>query len=101
MQVLENNKTTLAFVTIWGEGERNFEFALDADQKISFAAIKDSINDFDIFHFGSATSLLAAEPCENYNQILEATIAAKNLFALIQTEETYYEKMMLNNFVKK
>lgn len=81
VQVLPNNKTSVAFVTIWGEGERNFVFELDADQKVSFDHIKNDLDQFDIFHFGSATSLLKAEPSQNYMQLLDYAVTHKKFIS--------------------
>lgn len=63
---LENRKTTLAFVSLMNDGERDFEFMRDADAEISFEIIEDKISGFDLFHFGSATAFLDGELKKTY-----------------------------------
>ena len=58
---LENHSTTLAFVSLMEDGERDFEFARDADSLLSIDMFKDKLECFDLFHFGSATAFLEGE----------------------------------------
>ncbi|QEH62264.1 fructokinase [Spiroplasma chinense] len=77
VQVLEDRNTSLAYVSIYDEGERNFEFKLDADQKLSFKPIEDEFGNYDIVHLGSATSLLSDEVKKNYKEILKRAVEEK------------------------
>lgn len=65
-------KTTLAFVAIDENGERDFEFNRGSDGEYKFESIdlnKISIND--IIHFGSATGFLDGELKNTYFKLLE------------------------------
>ena len=55
---LSNNNTTFAFVSLMEDGERDFEFARDADACLTFDMVKESLEKFDLYHFGSATAFL-------------------------------------------
>ena len=44
---LENHSTTLAFVSLMEDGERDFEFARDADSLLSIDMLKDKLECFD------------------------------------------------------
>ncbi|AOG60027.1 fructokinase [Spiroplasma helicoides] len=70
IQVLKNHKTTVAYVSIFEDGERNFTFELDADQNMEFEVVKDKLKDFSILHFGSATALLGNKSEETYKKLL-------------------------------
>ncbi len=53
--------TTLAFVSIAEDGERDFVFSRGADKKLKYdSSIKNSFQD-NIIHFGSATALLGGD----------------------------------------
>lgn len=63
--------TTLAFVAIDNEGERDFEFIRGSDGDYKFHAIDLSLIDAcDIIHFGSATAFLEGELRETYFKLL-------------------------------
>ena len=64
--------TTLAFVAIDENGERNFEFNRGSDGEYSFESIDLSKIGFnDIIHFGSATGFLEGELKNTYFKLLE------------------------------
>ncbi|MEG1002294.1 carbohydrate kinase family protein [Clostridium sp.] len=64
--------TTLAFVAIDENGERDFEFHRGSDGEYSFENIDTSkIDKNDIIHFGSATGFLEGELRNTYFKLLE------------------------------
>ena len=64
--------TTLAFVAIDENGERNFEFNRGSDGEYSFESIDlNKIGANDIIHFGSATGFLEGELKNTYFKLLE------------------------------
>lgn len=64
--------TTLAFVAIDENGERDFEFHRGSDGKYSFDNINlKKINKNDIIHFGSATGFLDGELKNTYFKLLK------------------------------
>ncbi|KLE16243.1 carbohydrate kinase [Clostridium sp. C8] len=71
MYKLENHNTTFAFVSLMEDGERDFEFVRDADSFLSYNMIKDDLDKFDLFHFGSATAFLDGELKGTYYKLKE------------------------------
>lgn len=68
----EELNTTLAFVSLMNDGERDFVFFRGADKNLKIEDIDFSlINEFDIFHFGSATAFLEGDLKETYLKIFE------------------------------
>lgn len=64
--------TTLAFVAIDENGERDFEFHRGSDGDYDFKNIDlNKINSKDIIHFGSATGFLEGELRKTYFKLLE------------------------------
>lgn len=64
--------TTLAFVAIDENGERDFEFNRGSDGEYSFESIDlKKIGSSDIIHFGSATGLLEGELKKTYFKLLD------------------------------
>src|SRR5438067_1385814 len=56
----ESKFTTLAFVSLMENGERDFYFNRGADGELNSTEIENiQLNDFSIVHFGSATAFLA------------------------------------------
>ncbi len=64
-----NIPTTLAFVSLDKDGDRDFKFNRGADEKCVVNNI-DDFKDFKCFHFGSATALLGGELENTYYQFL-------------------------------
>jgi fructokinase len=68
----ENSNTTLAFVSLASDGERDFIFNRGADEKLTFEDIDlDKFNDSKIIHFGSATGFLGGDLTETYFKLME------------------------------
>ncbi|WP_455538315.1 carbohydrate kinase family protein [Terrisporobacter sp.] len=69
--VVEEGNTTLAFVSIDENGERDFEFNRGSDGDYSFDKIDlNKIGKGDIVHFGSATGFLEGELKNTYLKLL-------------------------------
>ncbi|MBQ4913193.1 carbohydrate kinase [Maribacter sp. MMG018] len=67
---LSDTFTTLAFVSIDEEGERDFVFSRGADKKLKYdPALKKEFNN-NIVHFGAATAMLGGELEEAYGRYL-------------------------------
>lgn len=92
--------TTLAFVAIDENGERDFEFHRGSDGKYSFDNIDlEKINKNDIIHFGSATGFLDGELKNTYFKLLEHA-RENNIF--ISFDPNYRDMLIqdLNKFVE-
>ena len=72
--------TTMAFVSLMENGERDFVFNRGADGQLSNEDIADiHVEDFSIIHFGSATGFLDGALKEAYKNLLHIA-RAKNIF---------------------
>ncbi len=72
--------TTMAFVSLMENGERDFVFSRGADGQLSKEdVIGIHVEDFSIVHFGSATGFLNGPLKEAYKNLLH-TARAKNIF---------------------
>jgi fructokinase len=91
LRILENEKvdissaqksdtfTTLAFVSIDADGERDFVFSRGADKELTYDSSLKSRFENNILHFGAATALLGGSLEETYNRYLFDGIT-KNAF---------------------
>ena len=61
------------------DGERDFEFARDADSLLSIDMFKDKLECFDLFHFGSATAFLEGELKKTYYKLKEYAVENNKL----------------------
>jgi fructokinase len=76
----EKHFTTMAFVSLIENGERDFVFNRGADGQLSNEDIAGiNVDDFSIVHFGSATGFLNGPLKEAYKNLLH-TARAKNIF---------------------
>ena len=92
--------TTLAFVAIDENGERDFEFHRGSDGKYSFDNIDlEKINNNDIIHFVSATGFLDGELKNTYFKLLEH---AKENNIFISFDPNYRDMLIqdLDKFVE-
>lgn len=81
------NATTLAFVSLQADGERDFEFVRGADGALNATEIDHGIFDsYEIFHFGSATGLLDGSFKEVYLNLLKE---AKNQGKFVSFDPNY------------
>ncbi len=98
----ENYFTTMAFVSLMENGERDFVFSRGADGQLSIediAAI--DVEDYSIIHFGSATGFLDGPLKMAYRNLLNNAIA-KNVF--ISFDPNYRHLLFANdveNFIEQ
>jgi Sugar kinases, ribokinase family len=73
MLVLDNSSnTTLAFVSLKSDGERDFIFNRGADELLTYDELdEEKINLSKIIHFGSATALLGGPSKTTYLKVME------------------------------
>ena len=88
------NNTTFAFVSLMENGERDFEFARDADECLTFDMISDRLEEFDLYHFGSATAFMGGKLKDTYFKLKEY---AKSNNKIISFDANYRESLFGNN----
>jgi fructokinase len=90
-----NYFTTLAFVSLMENGERDFYFSRGADGQLTEEEI-DTINlsEFSIIHFGSATGFLPGPLQTTYQKVLQKALQ-QNLF--ISFDPNYRQLLFQNN----
>lgn len=88
------NNTTFAFVSLMENGERDFEFARDADECLTFDMIIDRLEEFDLYHFGSATAFMGGNLKDTYFKLKEY---AKSNNKIISFDANYRESLFGNN----
>lgn len=88
------NNTTFAFVSLMENGERDFEFARDADECLTFDIISDRLEEFDLYHFGSATAFMGGNLKDTYFKLKEY---AKSNNKIISFDANYRESLFGNN----
>lgn len=66
---LKDKSTTLAFVSLKEDGDRDFKFMRNADSDLTFDEIKNNLDQLDLFHFGSATAFLEGELKNTYYKL--------------------------------
>lgn len=69
MLKLKDKSTTLAFVSLKEDGDRDFKFMRNADSELTFDEIKNNLDQFDLFHFGSATAFLEGKLKDTYYKL--------------------------------
>ncbi|WP_302541930.1 carbohydrate kinase [uncultured Clostridium sp.] len=88
------NNTTFAFVSLMENGERDFEFARYADECLTFDMISDRLEEFDLYHFGSATAFMGGNLKDTYFKLKEY---AKSNNKIISFDANYRESLFGNN----
>lgn len=88
------NNTTFAFVSLMENGERDFEFARDADECLTFDMISDRLEEFDLYHFGSVTAFMGGNLKDTYFKLKEY---AKSNNKIISFDANYRESLFGNN----
>lgn len=78
---LSDHNTTFAFVSLMKDGERDFEFARDADAYLPFNYVERELDKFDLFHFGSATAFLDGQLKETYYKIKDYALKNNKLIS--------------------
>lgn len=81
MLILDSkSNTTLAFVSLKADGERDFIFNRGADELLKYDELDEKkVFDSKIIHFGSATALLGGPTKETYIMIMKAS-SEKDIF---------------------
>ncbi len=106
--LIKGGNTTLAFVSIDSEGERDFKFFRGADGEYSFDDIELlKIKQGDIIHFGSATGFLEGELKKTYFKLLDYAVENKMIIsfdpnyrdALIKDTRAFVKDSI--NFIEK
>lgn len=94
VQVNKEFATTMAFVSLMNDGERDFEFVRGADRE--FAVQKEDYEKYikrDIFHFGSATAFLGGKLEVSYKEIFNIALAEKKIISF----DPNYRSMFYQN----
>ncbi|MGL5348767.1 MAG: carbohydrate kinase family protein [Peptostreptococcaceae bacterium] len=98
----DESNTTLAFVSLDSQGERDFNFVRGADEKLKVSDIDFNIfDDAQIIHLGSATALLGGELYTSYKEIIKY---GKNLDKLISFDPNFRESLFgdkVDEFVER
>lgn len=98
MTVMEGN-TTLSFVAIDEEGERDFEFIRGSDSQYDFKNIDLSkISSEDIVHFGSATGFLEGKLKETYFKLFQYAIDNK---MFISFDPNYRDNLIDDSYLEE
>lgn len=76
LSLAEDASTTLAFVSLQADGERDFIFNRGADRLVTYSDLDlDSIRQGRVLHFGSATALLEDPFQTTYLQLMDDAVA--------------------------
>nr|WP_317359285.1 carbohydrate kinase [uncultured Tyzzerella sp.] len=95
----KSGNTTLAFVSLDKDGERDFSFMRGCDKDYDYKKIDFScIDNKDILHFGSATGLLDGNLKETYIKLFEY---AKQNNIFISFDPNYRENLIKENMLHK
>jgi len=87
--------TTLAFVSLMNDGERDFYFNRGADKELAIDDLSTiHLKDFQIVHFGSATAFLPGPLQSTYIELLKK---AKQAGCLISFDPNYRHLLFQNN----
>ncbi len=87
--------TTLAFVSLMEDGERDFVFSRGADGQLSEADIQNiDLSEVSVIHFGSATGFLPGPLQAAYKNLLQEAMV-KNIF--ISFDPNYRHLLFKNN----
>ena len=94
--------TTLAFVSLMDNGERDFVFSRGADGQLSESDIADiNLENYNIVHFGSATAFLEGQLQQAYTTLLQQAIQHN---CIISFDPNYRHLLFKNNidsFIKQ
>jgi len=87
--------TTLAFVSLMNDGERDFYFNRGADKELTISDLSAvHLNEYGIIHFGSATAFLPGPLQSTYIELLAK---AKQAGCLISFDPNYRHLLFQNN----
>lgn len=93
--------TTLAFVSLQADGERDFSFVRGADKNLEINDIDFSkLEDANIFHFGSATGFLDGSLKETYYNLLHYAVEKNKIVSFDPNYRDAFWKNDKENFIK-
>ncbi|MBP6467865.1 MAG: carbohydrate kinase [Fusobacteriaceae bacterium] len=96
-----NVPTTLAFVSLEENGERDFSFVRGADKNLEISDINIlKVDEADILHFGSATGFLDGALKDTYFTLLNYGIDNKKIISFDPNYRSAFWKNNKENFVK-
>lgn len=93
LEQIDYKPTTLAFVSLTEEGERDFKFNRGADAKLEIKNVH-GLDKFDCFHFASATAFMGEELEHSYDMLLEY---AKTNNKLVTFDANYRDALFGDN----
>ncbi|SHJ68987.1 carbohydrate kinase family protein [Tepidibacter formicigenes] len=96
----EKVNTTLAFVSLNSNGERDFVFNRGADELLEYDELdEDKIRSAKIIHFGSATALLGGKLKDTYLKVMEFSKKENIFISFDPNYRTDLWKNRLNEFI--
>jgi fructokinase len=101
MLVMDNNSnTTLAFVSLNEDGERDFIFNRGADELFTWEDLQsEKLETFNIIHFGSATALLGGPSKDTYLKVMELANEKQNFISFDPNYRVDLWKGRLDEFI--
>ena len=94
--------TTLAFVSLMKNGERDFIFSRGADEKLRWEEINvESLLSYPIFHFGSATAMLGGELYNTYTKLFTLAIEEGKIISFDPNFRSDLWKNDIPSFIKR
>lgn len=93
LEMIDYKPTTLAFVSLTADGERDFKFNRGADAKLEIKAVEE-LEQFDCIHFASATAFMGEELETSYDILLDY---AKQNNKLITFDANYRDALFGDN----
>ncbi|MCM1989356.1 carbohydrate kinase [Oceanirhabdus seepicola] len=102
MLIMDKEKnTTLAFVSLKDDGERDFVFNRGADEFLQYDEIDlDKIKEAKILHFGSATALLGGDSKETYLKVMDIAYDRDIFFSFDPNYRVDLWKGRLSEFIE-
>lgn len=93
--------TTLAFVSLAADGERDFVFSRGADKELSYDPNLKELFKNQIVHFGAATALLGGSLEEAYSRYYQDALSSNSFICFDPNFRTDLWKGEEANFIKK
>ena len=93
--------TTLAFVSLAEDGERDFVFARGADRELSYDPGLKELFKNQIIHFGAATALLGGSLEDAYSRYFRDALSSNGFICFDPNFRTDLWKGTEDNFIKK
>lgn len=90
--VTKAGKTTLAFITLDENGERDFQFNRGSDGDYKLTLGKGDINSSDIVHFGSTTAFISENLRDSYFKLLDYAIEKQSFISFDPNYRSYLVK---------